>query len=244
MRKSHGLSRRRRSKQPPDTTAAYKTIDEMHVFAGRNNRCSDPYRWEQRTRLIDPISLRRSSVSFSSSGVNWAYYLYTQIAGGFSDDKEALLYRRSGYKMMLAKDSYCHHFGSVTLKDELAPQEAFYDKGRKAFHDAFGIDPWGTGFCWSRELMSLLPCREEGHVNILGLNCGMGSNPLKIRETLKEEAHNLDVTLYNATDDERYIADLRGISDMVVHEQHINDFHTLFPGVLFNYIVLERGLET
>ncbi len=224
--------------------AEYKTIDEMHAFARKNNEHSDPYRWEQRTRLCNPICLRRSSVSFSSSGVNWSYYYYTDMQGGFNDDKEALLYRRNGYKMILAKDSYCYHFGSVTLKDEIAKQEFFYEKGRKVFHDAFGIDPWGTGFCWSQELMSLLSCREEGHVNILGLNCGMGSNPLKIKETLKENVHNLDVTLYNVTDDERYTEDLRGVSDVFAFEQHSNNFHTLFPGVLFNYIVFESGLET
>lgn len=220
----------------------YKTLDEMHAFAGKNNQCSDPYRWEQRTRLIDPISLRRSSVSFSSSGVNWAYYFYSELPGGFSDDKEALLYRRNGYKMMLAKDSYCHHFGSVTLKDEVIKVESFYDEGRKAFHNAFGIDPWGTGFCWSQELMARLPCRNDGHVNILGLNCGLGSNPLKIKETIKENAHNFDVTLYNVTDDTRYLQDLQGISDVAVHEPRHHHFHKLFSGVQFNYIVLEGGL--
>ena len=223
--------------------ASYNTIDEMHVFAGKNNQRSDPCRWEQRTRLVDPISLRRSSVSFSSSGVNWAYYLYSQAPGGFSDDKEALLYRRNGYKMMLAKDSYCHHFGSVTLKDELAEQAGFYDEGRKAFCEAFGVDPWGTGFCWSPEMISLLSLVDTGHVNILGLNCGLGGNPLKIKETIKERASNFDVTIYNATDEKRYAQDLKGVSDIFAYEQDSSRFHELFSGVQFHYIVIESRLE-
>ena len=44
--------------------AEYKTIDEMHAFARKNNQFSDPYRWEQRARLCNPISLRRTSVAF------------------------------------------------------------------------------------------------------------------------------------------------------------------------------------
>ena len=224
----------------------YKTIDEMHAFARKNNEHSDPYRWEQRTRLCDPISLSRASVGFSSYGVPWSYYIHADTNGcyGFMDDKQSLLYRRNGYKIILAKDSYCYHFGSVTLGEETAIQESFYNKGRKAFYDAFGIDPWGHGFCWSPELMALLPCTNEGHVNILGLNCGIGSNPLKIKETIKENAHNLDVTLYSVTDDERYVEDLRGVSDVVVCEPQGNKFYTLFPDVLFDYIVFESGLET
>ena len=216
----------------------------MHAFARKNNERSNPYRWERRVRLCNPISLRRTSASFSSTGVHWQYRIHTDMQGGFVDDRESFCYRRNGYKMMLAKDSYCHHFGSVTLKEEIAKQESFYDKGRKAFYDAFDIDPWGRGFCWSMELMSLLPCMDEGHVNILGLNCGLGSNPLKIKEAIKENVRNLDVTLYNVTDDARYLEDLQGVSDVVVHEPHSNKVYKLFPEVQFSYIVLEGGLET
>ena len=125
----------------------------------------------------------------------------------------------------------------------MAKQDAFYEKGRKAFYDAFGIDPWGTGCCWSMELMSLLPCREEGRVNILGINCGIGSNPLKIKESIKENAHNLDVTVYNVTDDKRYVKDLPGVSDVFAYMPQCCDVREIFPGVQFNYIVLESGME-
>jgi GT2 family glycosyltransferase len=234
--------------------AEYKTIDEMHAFAKENNQFSDPHRWEQRVRLCNPISLRRTSVAFSSHGVHWPYYYHThEVQYLFVDDRESLLYRRNGYKMILAKDSYCYHFGSATLKDELARQNSdeqrddkgsLYEKGRKVFYDAFGIDPWGTGFCWSRELISLLPFQEKGHVDILGMNCGIGSNPLKIKESLKENAHNLDVTLYNVTNDKCYAEDLRGVSDVFDYVQNCGEFSDVFREVQFHYIVFESGLET
>ncbi|MEN6374030.1 MAG: glycosyltransferase [Smithella sp.] len=230
----------------------YTTIEEMYEFAKKNNEHSNPYRWEQRVRLCNPICLRRTSVAFSSQGVHWSYYFHTNMSGGFVDDRESLLYRRNGYKLMLAKDSYCYHFGSVTLKDEISAQdslnanqnqESFYIRGRRAFYEAFGVDPWGAGFCWSPELVELLPCLDKGHVNILGLNCGLGSNPLKIKETIKGNAHNLDVTLYNVTNNARYLQDLRGISDVAVFEPHASQFNKLFPDVQFNYIVLEDTSE-
>jgi len=224
--------------------AEYKSLDEMRVFASENNRQSDPFRWEQRTRLCNPMCLRRSSVSFASSGLNWYYHYYTDMQGGFNDDREALLYRRNGYKMMLAKDSYCYHFGSVTLKDQVAKQENFYDKGRKVFCDAFGIDPWGTGVCWSLDMMSILKCTDEGHVDILGLNCGMGSNPLKIKESIRENARNPDIKLYSVTDDERYVDDLRGVSDVFAFEPDYRNFHRMFPDIRFAYVVFEDGLDS
>ena len=234
--------------------AEYRTIEEMQAFARENNQRSNPYRWEQRVRLCNPISLRRTDVSFSSGGIHWPYYYHThEIQYFFVDDRESMLYRRNGYKMMLAKDSYCYHFGSVTLKDGLAAQprgeqrdaqNSSYGKGRKLFFDAFGIDPWGTGVCWSGELMSLLPCQDKGHIDILGVNCGIGSNPLKVKESLKENARNLDVTLYNVTDDRRYAKDLKGVSDVFTDAQGNGELARVFPGVRFNYIVFESGLET
>ncbi len=225
--------------------ANYDTIESMHAFAKKNN-VSDKNRWEQRVRLCDPIDIKRNSAWFSSNGIGWGGYFTDLNMTSFPDDKISLALRRKGYKMMLAKDAYCYHFGSVTLKAEVEEEtkktgKDFYTEGRVKFKDVFGIDPWGTGFCWDLEIFSHLPCNESGHVNILGINCGMGSNPLKIKESIKENVHNLDVTTYNVTDEECYIEDLRGVSDVTEYIDNLGNINGVFPGIKFNYIVFESN---
>lgn len=230
----------------------YNNIEDMHKFACKNNK-SNPYRWEQRTRLCNPIDIRRSNICLSSSGIGWGGYFHSSTMMSFPDDKLSLLLRRKGYKIVLAKDSYCYHFGSITLKDETKEykgkagndgQQAFYDVGRKEFQEVFGIDPWGIGYCWDPALIQHLPCHESGHVDILGINCGIGSNPLKIKESIKENTHNLDVITYNVTDEECHIEDLKGVSDIA---EYINDFsciNDVFGDKKFKYIIFESKLET
>lgn len=220
--------------------ASYQTAEEFQVFSSQNNY-QDSLRWEQRVRLCNPIDIRRNSVFFASSGLCLNGRFHSFLANSFPDDRVSLFLRRNGYKMMLAKDAYCHHFGSVTLKEDVQRkgEEEYYLNGRKEFFRTYGVDPWGTGFCFARPFLQRVVDHEFGHVDILGINCGLGSNSLKIKEQLKEYCHNTDVTLYNVTDLRQFISDLSGISDyaQLIADRH--NFANFLHGKTFRYIVWE-----
>ncbi|WP_312701294.1 glycosyltransferase [Sedimentibacter sp.] len=215
--------------------AQYSTIEEMHEFA-KNNNIPNPLRWEERTRLCNPIALYRSDILYSSSGVGSIdkYFVYSE----FGDDALALRLRRAGFKMILAKDCYCYHFGSVTLK-EAQVKENTLEKSRKLFIDRYGVDAWSTGFCFSLELIKEVPIKTSKQVNILGINSGFGSNPLKIKDLNKENG-NPNVEIYFLTDDERYILDMKAYSSNVIHTDDI--FTDYFDNVYFDYILLEDNI--
>ncbi|MFH5187557.1 glycosyltransferase family 2 protein [Paenibacillus sp. TAB 01] len=216
--------------------AEYSSIEEMHAFAKANN-ISDPSRWEERTRLCNPLSLYRSDVLFSSRGIGSIdrYFVYSE----FGDDALALRLRRAGYKMVLAKDCFCHHFGSVTLK-EAQVKENTLEKSRKLFMERHGVDAWSIGFCYDEKFIQSLAIKAVGQVNILGINSGFGSNPLKIK-TIHKEAGNQDIGLYNVTDDERYILDLDVYSTEVIHAK--DNAIDAFDNISFDYILLESNIE-
>lgn len=223
----------------------YSTIEEAINFAEQNN-IYDEFRHEQRTRLCNPASMIPSKYAFSKTkGIYAGVYQYTAEYRSFGDDKISLLYRRKGLKCILQKDAFCHHFGSVTLKNEISVKEElkFYTRGRELFMEEFKIDPWGIGFCYDNNIFHFLKCNEEAPVNILGINCGIGSNPLKVRETIKEKMHNLNVKIYNVTDNENYYEDLLGVSDHVRKVSTENDIKNAFNGILFNYIIFESNME-
>lgn len=226
----------------------YNTMEGMHEFAKKNN-VYDEYRHEQRVRLCDPISMSRSKYIYSSEGLCQSSYFFTPNILSFPDDLLSLLMRRRGYKLVLAKDAYCYHFGSITIREDIAKTKQnekadFYSEGRMAFCGVLGIDPWGIGCCFSPELFTLLSCDNTEHTNVLGINCGLGSNPLKVRETIKENAHNLDVCIYNITDNTNVLSDLKGVSDSIMYANNPNVLKNAFPDVLFDYIIIESGLES
>lgn len=218
----------------------YTNFQEMQEFAKENN-AYDETRHEQRVRLCNPISIFRAEV------INRMYMeLYSEMLGvkdkiSFPDDKASLWFRRNGYKSILAKDAYCHHGGSITLKDEIAEKnpEKFYLEGRKAFYRRFGVDPWGTGMCFSVELLELVEWNIDRDAYILGINCGLGSNPLKIRETLKEKKSVKDKVVYNFTDVSNYCKDLEAVSDEVFEFTELADVMKKVENIKFNYIIIE-----
>lgn len=197
-----------------DIDPPINSLNKAKRFAKNYNRY-DPYRHEPRTRLCNPLCMTRSSLFYSSYGVSPRSYFISTNAQLFPDDLASLLVRRSGYQSILAKDVYCHHYGSVTLKDEIAVQtrQAFYDRGRRTFIGVFGIDPWGIGFCYSMDFLALVECKDFTEVRILGINSGLGSNPLKLKAEYKEKKHNVNAALYYVTDDEVFLSDLKGLGD-------------------------------
>lgn len=223
--------------------AEYSSLEELTEFALQNNRL-DPFRWEQRVRLCNPIDLKRASVFYSSAGLctNGVFHSSSPVyASSFPDDRISLFLRRNGYKMMLVKDAYCHHFGSVTLKTEIQQynEQKYYREGREAFQTAFGVDPWGDGFCYDPVFENRVVDSDLGHVEVLGINCGLGSNALKIKEQIKEYCRNTDCCLHFFTDDERYLYDLRGIGEGAEVISSIKRLKSALHGRTFQYIIWE-----
>lgn len=223
--------------------AEYSTMEEMFEFCKMNNQY-EPRRHEQRTRLCDPAEVLNSAVHQQAVLELYQALALNLSVQSFPDDKMSLWCRRNGYKMILAKDAYCYHFGSVTLKDEILQHqneagEDFYLQGRKHFQSCFGVDPWGTGYCYDSVLVNSLPCNDTLDVNILGVNCGLGSNPLKIRELIYENTGNINVRIYNFSADRQYLMDLRGVSDYVKQYKKASEIIKFLAKTKFKYIVIE-----
>lgn len=219
--------------------ATYADLDGLVEFSEKNNQ-SDPYRWEQRFRLNAPILLARSNSEAFYAYAVYTYPFFPERYLAFSDDLMSLVVRRNGMKNILVKDAYVHHFGSITVNKM---NNTVYKNGRELFRKTFGIDPWGTGFCFDLELIQTLNFSETQPINILGVNCGMGSNPLKIKEELKEKVHNTEVKIYNISDEKNYANDLRSLSDVFWLTDSIRNSSKLLAELYFHYIVIENEIE-
>ena len=217
--------------------ANYTNENELLLFSEKNN-ISDPYRWEQRVRITPPVSLARSKIPEFYSFFSYQYPYTMDRFLSFSDDLMSMLLRRRGYKNILAKDAYVYHYGSVTVSQEV-DESNHHLKGREVFIRTFGIDPWEDGVCYDWDLIHALPLSEKGPVNVLGINCGMGGDPLKIKESLKENCYNLSVKVYNTTNNPNHCEDLKSVSDAFKFMQDPKTISKLFPDTFFKYIIIK-----
>ena len=197
---------------------------------------------EIRFRLCDPLAFTRLEYyDLPGCGSLYSYLLTRGFEWMFPDDFMSMYFRRLGYKNVLMKDIYCHHFGSVTIKDEKL-QQKHYSQGRKEFLAVNGIDPLGKGFCWTYNLFKSLICDKADSNRILGINCGLGSDILKIQQQIKEKTGNFKVKIINFTDRERYVVDLKGISDEVYMHKGWDDIIKHIKGK-YDYILVGDKVE-
>ena len=218
----------------------YNDMKGFWTFAHHNN-IYDEKRHEMRTRLCNPIHMLRTD-----DYCQFQLDFYEQIYGvsnvsSFPDDKISLWMRRHGYKNILAKDAYCHHVGSVTHRNDFDSEKKqieFYDAGRKKFWEDFGVDPWGTGVVYNPELFDAWHLPRMEKATVLGINCGLGSNSLKVRETLKEMG-GTEILLYNAAQEECWLQDLRGVSDVAFLYEGLRDIVEKAGRAKFDFIVIE-----
>lgn len=218
----------------------YTTQEGFYEFARENNIYTER-RHEQRTRLCNPLHIMESRTCAKLNLDMYEDKCCNTQPMSFPDDRNSLWMRRNGYKCILAKDAYCHHFGSVTLKHDLGKekqQEKFYLDGRKDFLEKYGVDPWGLGFCYDYDLFHTweIPCTDNAYV--LGINCGLGSNSLKVKEILWEKGAK-GVILHNGTQEERFLQDLKGVSDEAFSFGKLSEIIAKTGRKNYNYIVVE-----
>lgn len=221
-----------------DCTRFSNTIAQ---YAIKNNQYN-PYRHIQRARLCNPLSMWRAADFFSRHGVLSGGLFYADKLGlSFPDDAMSILVNRAGKKNVLQKDAFCYHMGQVTIKDDVAKvgEQEFYMQGRQAFYREFGVDPWGTGFCFDLGLLQSVSFYQRPHIDILGINSGLGDNPLQIKECYKEQLHNTDVALHCVYQNETVGQSMAGIADVHTQISTPKELETVFRGVKFDHIIME-----
>lgn len=151
----------------------YTSIDEMHQFAASYN-VSDSNKWEERLKLIGFCMLiKREAVD----EVGLLDERFTP--GNFEDDDYSVRLRKAGYRLMLCRDTFIHHYGSVSWKKDVNTYSKVLTKNEKKFKEKWGTD--SNSYRIDYEMIELIDASKEEAIQVLHIGCGSGGTLLKVK---------------------------------------------------------------
>ncbi len=221
----------------------FKTLDEMYSFASEFNK-SNQLMWEEKSLLINPLHLFNSSQVFGENGCFYnSKNLGFDIA--FPDDLMAYVIRDFGGKLILAKDTYCYHFGSVTVKSELASQQNFYLNERINYFKAYKYNPWDSTVRVNAKLIYMLELNKKEDVSILNIHSSNGANLLALKSKLIEYNDQIEVKSFSINDERIFDNITKNTSDEYLNINNCFDIqiyeNLAKQNKMFDYIIVEQN---
>ena len=188
------------------------SIGKIYDFGDKYN-FSNSLLWEERNILMPFIWLGRSRIFEYFDLVDKSYLQHE-----FVDDDLSTSLRRLGLKQILAKDTFMHHFGSVTLKDER--KNGSLENMREVYYKKWGVDAWDSrGYVHNIETM--IDCPNIGKLSLLFIEPKFGGNTLMIKNHFKKQ--NIKINDMTAiVCDERYLPDAKYMYDQVIFSDNLN----------------------
>ncbi len=207
----------------------YEDLNQMQLIA-KNYNISNPLKWQDRLRLVTYACLIRTDIQKAFGGFDEDFN-----PGGFDDDALSFRVRRAGYRLILAGDTFIHHFGSVTFDPEYKKHDIF-TKNRKLFQKKFGVDVWSV-CAVDFNVLTLADLNKKGGINILGIGISCGATLLQLKNKLRERGVD-DVKLYYISQAEHNLPDLKTICERCEYRWDLN-CTGLYPDRTFDYIIVE-----
>ncbi|RDE36279.1 glycosyltransferase [Parageobacillus thermoglucosidasius] len=152
---------------------SYTSIDEMHQFAASYN-VSDSNKWEERLKLIGFCMLIKREAIDKVGLLDERF-----TPGNFEDDDYSVRLRKAGYRLILCKDTFIHHYGSVSWKKNVNAYSKVLTENEKKFKEKWGTD--SNSYRIDHEMVELITASKEKAIQVLHIGCGSGGTLLKVK---------------------------------------------------------------
>lgn len=206
----------------------YGSIEEMHAFAAINNQ-SDPSKWEQRIKLVGYSMLIKREVVERIGGLDERF-----TPGNYEDDDYSYRIREAGYKLLLCRDTFIHHFGSVSFREQPASYRELMNKNRKKFDEKWGFDPNYSSHV-RHEVIGMINSPAHAELNVLEVGCACGGTLLEIKNQYPNaNLYGIELNPHSAKM-ASLIADVRA--------ENIEQEVLAYPQHHFDYIIFADVLE-
>lgn len=206
----------------------YKNTNEMIEFATKNN-VSDSSKWEERLRLVGFCMLIKNTVI---DKIGLLDEIFTP--GNFEDDDYSYRIREAGYKLILCKDCFIHHFGSASFGKDNEGYNSLLNTNRHKFKDKWGFDPVYSSFV-RYEIINLIDEPEDKNLKVLEIGCACGATLMEIKNRY-ENAKIYGIELNeNAANIAKLVADVKA--------ENIENEYLNYDEKYFDYIIFADVLE-
>lgn len=219
---------------------SYDSFDEMQEKAAEMNQ-SDPAKWEERMRLVSPIVLYSRPI-LDVVGVFDPAFIHD-----YADDDYSARIRRSGYKLMLCRDTWVchdHDYGDMGGKDPVVFQRSLA-YGRTVYREKYhGIDPWDDFNNYEPTLLSPLDTVQlnPGDLSVLTVDVRCGTPMLEIRNRLRRR-NRICCDSRAFTTQAKYYQDLQTVCNEVCCDR-IDYIQSCYADNSFDIVVLGKAFNT
>lgn len=152
----------------------YTNVEEMLQFTESYN-ISNPEQWEEKLRLIGYCMLIKKEVIDKIGLLDERF-----TPGNFEDDDFSLRMRKEKYKLMLCKDTFIHHFGSISFNQDNKKFIELLKVNSDKFQKKWGFDPY-TIIDIEKDVADLIISNAVPDMNVLHIGCAGGATLLKIK---------------------------------------------------------------
>lgn len=165
----------------------FSEFEEYMKFAEHNNVPNDKC-YDERLKLVGFAMLINRKVIDRIKGFDERF-----TPGNYEDDDISYRIVNEKYKILLCKDSYIHHFGSVSFKKDMQKYLELLNRNRKKFFDKWKIDA-NKAFEIKINLNQVID-KDEG--SILEIDSCLGATLINLRNTKKRlELYGYESEIY------------------------------------------------
>lgn len=157
---------------------SYTSDSEMIAFGEKNNIANKGI-WEERLLLIGFCMLIKREVI---EKVGLLDEIFTP--GNFEDDDYSLRIRLAGYKLLLCRDSFIHHYGSVSFGNNFARFYSILQENKRKFQNKWGFEANYSTFIRG-EIINLIKEDKAVPLKVLEVGCACGGTLLEIKNRYK-----------------------------------------------------------
>ncbi|OOR72282.1 glycosyl transferase [Bacillus cereus] len=148
--------------------ATYTTLKEMQQFASRYNM-GDENKWERRLKLIGFCLLIKRHVLDEVGLLDEQF-----TPGNYEDDDICLRITQLNYTFYLCKDTFVHHYGSLSWKKDIQQYAHVLTENSQKFKNRWGFSATTlniyTGLV--NQLQQNIPFKNELRILHVGSGCG------------------------------------------------------------------------
>lgn len=208
---------------------AYQNVDEMLDFANLLNMQNLADKYELKQHLVGYCYLVKKSV------LDKVGYLDERFTpGNYEDNDLSLRILLEGYKLLLCKNVFIHHFGSASFGENMQNYMNIFYSNKRKFDDKWGFKVlYGSSI--RVDLVNLFKKDRNEPINVLEVGCGTGATLLYIKNLYK------DANLYGIEISENSAKIARTCADII--NEDVEKLILPYKEDFFDYIILGDVLE-